>query len=421
MSLLPPPGPGGRAPDRLLGVPRLVPPPPRIRRQVPDSEIAGETASALLYMIATGSATNRADLARTLGLPPSTITGKIAQLLRAGLVEERGSGDPTGGRRPRVLHLRDDAGVMLAADLGRSHARLALLSMSGTIVDARTIPIDIGAGPHGVLALVAAALRVLVAGSGHPVVRGVGMCLPGPVDTARGMVESPASMPGWHRFDVVGWLADEFDAVAVVDNDANMMGLGEHATLDRRAAASRVRVGSMLFLKAGASVGCGIVINGHVYRGATALAGDIAHVRVAAAAGNPCNCGNSGCLETVVGAAGIVAGLRAAGAPVRDLPDAVRLAHDGDPRATTQLRQAGRTVGDTLAAVVNFFNPEVVVIGGMLSTVEPFVAAIRSQLYESCHPLATTALRIQQTEAGLDAGVLGIGQLCLRRALAQLY
>ncbi|RIJ60511.1 ROK family protein, partial [Clavibacter lycopersici] len=107
--------------------------------------------------------------------------------------------------------------------------------------------------------------------------------------------------------------------------------------------------------------------------------------------------------------------------PVRDLPDAVRLAHDGDARATTQLRQAGRTVGDTLAAVVNFFNPEVVVIGGMLSTVEPFVAAIRSQLYESCHPLATTTLRIQQSEAGVDAGVLGIGQLCLRRALAQLY
>lgn len=411
----------GRVPERLLGGGRLPPPPPRIRRQVPDSEIAGETASALLYMIATGSATNRADLARTLGLPPSTITGKITQLLRAGLVEERGSGDPTGGRRPRVLHLRDDAGVMLAADLGRSHARLALLSMSGTIVDARTIPIDIGAGPLGVLALVATALRALLAETGDPVVRGVGMCLPGPVDTARGMVESPASMPGWHRFDVVGWLADEFDAVAVVDNDANMMGLGEHATLDRRAAGSRVRVGSMLFLKAGASVGCGIVINGHVYRGATALAGDIAHVRVAAAAGIPCNCGNSGCLETVVGASGIVAGLRAAGAPVRDLPDAVRLAHDGDARATTQLRQAGRTVGDTLAAVVNFFNPEVVVIGGMLSTVEPFVAAIRSQLYESCHPLATTTLRIQQSEAGVDAGVLGIGQLCLRRALAQLY
>ncbi|MBC7725915.1 MAG: ROK family transcriptional regulator [Burkholderiaceae bacterium] len=391
-----------------------------MRRQKRDSELTGETASALLYMISTGSATNRADLARTLGLPPSTITGKINELLDASLVEEVGKGDPTGGRRPRILQLREDAGVMLAADLGRNHARLALLNMSGGILCTESIAISIGSGPEKVLGLVADALRALLATAGQPTVRGVGVCIPGPVDVAKGMVESPASMPGWHRFDVVDWLAAEFDTVAVVDNDANMMGLGEYAYLARQAQATSVKYKSMLYLKAGTSIGCGIVIDGHVYRGATALAGDIAHVRVAAAGERPCGCGNRGCLETVVGGAGIGDELRKAGVPVRDIFDIVRLAQDSDVRATTRTRAAGRLVGDTLAAIVNFFNPEVVVLGGLLSTVEPFVAAIRSQLYESCHPLATTSLRIQQSAAGIDAGVLGVGQLCLRKALSEL-
>ena len=395
-------------------------PPSRVRRPIGDSEITGEAASALLYMISTGSATNRADLARTLDLPPSTITGKINALLGAALVQEVGKGDPTGGRRPRVLQLREDAGVMLAADLGRNHARLALLNMSGGIVVTDSVPINISSGPEDVLTLVAAALRGLLETAGQPTLRGVGLCLPGPVDIARGMVESPASMPGWHRFDVVQWLAKEFDTVAVVDNDANMMALGEYTYLSRRAPETSVKYKEMLFLKAGTSVGCGIVISGHVYRGATALAGDIAHVRVSAAAERPCSCGNRGCLETVVGGSGIGEELRKAGSQVHDIFDIVRLAHDGDVQVTTQTRAAGRLVGETLAAIVNFFNPDVVVIGGMLSTVEPFVAAIRSQLYESCHPLATTSLRIQQSETGVDAGVLGVGQLCLRKALSQL-
>lgn len=99
--------------------------------------------------------------------------------------------------------------------------------------------------------------------------------------------------------------------------------------------------------------------------------------------------------------------------------DVVRLALDADPEATRAVRQAGRYLGQVLAANVNFFNPDAVYLGGILSTLEPFVAAVRSQLYEGCHPLVTQHLVIERTSLGADAGLAGAGQFALQRALAQ--
>ena len=111
------------------------------------------------------------------------------------------------------------------------------------------------------------------------------------------------------------------------------------------------------------------------------------------AADIPCSCGNTGCLETVASGAALVRILRERGADVSSTEDVVRLAADADPLATRTVRRAGDYLGQVLAANVNFFNPEAVYLGGMLSTLEPFVAAVRSQLYEGCHPLDHRAPR----------------------------
>ena len=173
-----------------------------------------------------------------------------------------------------------------------------------------------------------------------------------------------------------------------------------------------------MFLKAGAAIGCGLILQGQLYRGATGAAGDIAHVQVTAAGELPCACGNRGCLETVTSGNAIVAELAAAGLAVRDLNDVVRHSHSGDIRTTTRLRSAGKLLGQTLSTVVNFINPSLVVLGGGLSQAEPYIAAIKSQLYAGCHPLATKDLRIEDSLAGSQAGLLGAGQQCLRSVLA---
>ena len=98
--------------------------------------------------------------------------------------------------------------------------------------------------------------------------------------------------------------------------------------------------------------------------------------------------------------------------------DVVALVQRGDPIANQAVRRAGGYLGEVLSANVNFFNPDVIYLGGLLSTLEPFVAAVRSQLYESCHPLMTQHLSIERTILGADAGLVGAGLQGLAQALA---
>ncbi|MGQ7351543.1 ROK family protein [Quadrisphaera oryzae] len=395
-----------------------------------DAELAGGTSSAILRAVAGGAATDRAALARRLGLAPSTVTVKVGELIAAGVLVEAGAASATGGRPARVLRLTPDGGCILAAELGRHHARIALLDMSGSLVSSSDLALDVAAGPEPVLADLVAAWTDLRGAIPAEAVRAVGVALPGPVSSRSGAVDSPAAMPGWHRFGVGAHLSAELGLPAVVENDANAMALGECTALGAaeaapdddadEAAPPAGAPANLLFVKAGSSVGCGLVLDGRLYRGATALAGDLAHVVVGSTGDAPCNCGNRGCLDTVVGGSYILADLRSRGIDAREPRDIARLVGDGDAVATTRVRAAGRLLGQTLSAVVNFVNPDAVVLGGLISTLEPFVAAVRSQLYENCHPLATRDLRIAQSVAGADAGVLGVGQLALRQALTAL-
>ncbi|WP_284984150.1 ROK family transcriptional regulator [Arthrobacter sp. efr-133-TYG-118] len=388
-----------------------------MKRTGPRDIALTEYSSSILSMIASGRANSRADLARTLNLAPSTITIKVNELMEAGLISESGSGSATGGRRPTLLELVPDAGFILAADLGAHHLWVGRLNLSGNLLVSEIRTIDINDGPEVVLPQAAAMMRALSDPAVDPPLRGVGMSLPGPVNFALGALDSPSRMRGWHEFKVRNWLAEEFGTLAVVDNDANMMALGEHTLRQRESPDSKVRQNT-LFLKAGAAIGCGLIIDGQVYRGATGAAGDIAHVQIPAAGDAPCSCGNRGCLETVASGSAIIRDLAAVGIDAADVNDIVLQVNNGDPHTTTRVRTAGRILGQTLSIVVNFVNPDVVVLGGGLSQLEPYVAAVRSQLYESCHPLATKNIVIEASLAGSQAGLLGAGQLCLRTVLA---
>jgi len=369
-------------------------------------------AASILELIAAGQASTRTELATLLGAAPSTISLTVNQLVERGLLAERGTRSSAGGRPRKVLRVGGADEFALAADLGGRHARIGVVLPGGGPADLTTIPFAVEEGPEAALPALADALEELAVARGRRLLRGVGLSLPGPVDVARGTVTLPSRMPGWNRFRVDSWLEERFGVPVAVDNDANCMALGEHTVqpAERR---------QSITVKIGSAIGAGIIADGRLYRGANGAAGDITHVRIDAAGQTPCSCGNIGCLETVASGAALVRVLRELGADVRDTQDVVRLVFDGDPDATHAVRRAGRYLGQVLAANVNFFNPDAVYLGGILSTLEPLVAAVRSQLYEACHPLATEHLVIERASLGADAGLVGAGQLALQRALTR--
>ncbi|MFF0838018.1 MULTISPECIES: ROK family protein [unclassified Streptomyces] len=369
-------------------------------------------ATRVLELVASGQASSRAELAQLLGTAPSTISLTVAELVGRGLIAEEGTQSSTGGRPRRVLRAGSTDEYALAADVGGRHARIGVVLPGNGVHDVANVPFEIADGPEAALPRLAEHLESLAQQRGRDRLRGVGLSLPGPVDVAAGAVVLPSRMPGWNRFPVAAWLEERFGVPAVVDNDANCMAVGEQSV---RPAEHR----RAITVKIGSAIGAGVIIDGHLYRGATGAAGDITHIRIEGGADIPCSCGNTGCLETVASGAALVRILHERGVDVASTEDVVQLATDADPEATRAVRRAGDHLGRVLAANVNFFNPDAVYLGGILSTLEPFVAAVRSQLYESCHPLATEHLTIERALLGADAGLVGVGLFALQRALAR--
>ncbi|MGW5233015.1 ROK family protein [Streptomyces nodosus] len=396
---------------------------PRDRRTTKGVSLKGATpkgaaqkgttiAARVLELVASGQATSRAELAQLLGTAPSTISLTVAQLVERGLIAEEGTHSSTGGRPRRVLRAGSNDEYAVAADVGGRHARIGVVLPGGGVRDVANVPFEIADGPEAALPRLAEHLESLAERRGRDRLRGVGLSLPGPVDVAAGAVVQPSRMLGWNRFPAAAWLEERFGVPAVVDNDANCMAVGEQSVRPAEHQQS-------IMVKIGSAIGAGVIADGRLYRGARGAAGDITHIRIDSGADIPCSCGNTGCLETVASGAALVRILRERGLDVAGPEDVVRLVTDADPEATRAVRRAGDHLGRVLAANVNFFNPDAVYLGGILSTLEPFVAAVRSQLYESCHPLVTEHLTIERAMLGADAGLVGAGLFALRHALAR--
>jgi len=365
----------------------------------------------VLTLISAGSATTRSDLARLTGLARSTISQRVDALIERGLVEETESGESTGGRPPRQLRLHTEEHAFAGVDLGATHCRIALMDMTGVVLAQCEDPLLIAEGPERILAHVDERIDRLLAAAGRPraALRVIGIGVPGPVEFATGRPNNPPIMPGWNDYPI----PDYFPGVDVlVDNDVNVMALGEHRDVfpDAR---------HLLFVKVGTGIGCGIVANGKLHRGAQGSAGDIGHIRVSGYEESGCRCGNSACLEAVAGGAAVARRLTELGVPAETGADVVALVQAGNTQALRLVREAGRLIGGVLAGLVNFFNPEAIVIGGALSRVhEHLLAGIRETIYRRSLPLATNHLSIVPTRMGVDAAAVGAGILAIEHYLS---
>ncbi|WP_402463453.1 ROK family protein [Isoptericola aurantiacus] len=365
---------------------------------------APEELAPVLRLLRDGSPRTRAELARITGVSRSTMATRIDDLLALGLARPAGDAASTGGRPAATFSWAPDARLVAGVDLGATHARVLLADLAVRSLGQRVVPLCISEGPQPVLDRVVALVHELLAAAGRGAsdLVGVGVGLPGPVDHATGRPTKPPIMPGWDGADVVGALLPRLGgAPVIVDNDVNLMALGEHAT-------ALPDVGHLLYVKVATGIGSGIIAEGRIHRGAQGSAGDLGHVAVPGGDPEPCSCGNTGCLEAVAGAGAVARRLTAAGVEARTAADVVELVRHGDRRAAAAVREAGRAVGAVLAGCVSILNPSAIVIGGSLSGAgEHLMAGIREVVYARPLPLATQHLRVLPSSTGPLAGVLG--------------
>ncbi|TWG07515.1 ROK family transcriptional regulator [Saccharopolyspora dendranthemae] len=361
--------------------------------------------SVLTRLIASGTAESRAELVKRTGLARSTVNSHLDALISAGVLAERGA--LSGGGRGRPAHrlaLAPRAGVVLAADVGAHSSRLAVADLGQDLLAEQQVTLDITVGPEKALDVLTEHLRALLSSTGlsGDEVKALVMGLPGPVDPRMGMPVRPPIMPGWDGFPVGDTMAEKFDCTTSVDNDVNLMALGEARALPAEES-------PLLFLKIGTGIGGGIVsATGELHRGSDGAAGDIGHIRVPGADDVICQCGNVGCVEAVASAEAVLRGLRTEAGGPETTADLAQLLRDGDALATRRIRAAAATIGEVVAMLVHFYNPKRIVLGGLITSVgDDVLAGIRSVVYRRALPLATRHLSLANSALGRSAGVAG--------------
>ncbi len=378
------------------------------------SALGTSGASELFQLLRDGQPRTRAELATLTGLARSTIAARVETLMSLELISPVGDAASTGGRPSSQFALNPSARVVLAADLGASHATLAATDLAGTVLGEVHQAIDIASGPEAVLGWMVSAARDLLdqLGRPHHDLIAIGVGVPGPVQHSTGRPVNPPIMPGWDRFDVPGWVQQHLEVPVLVDNDVNIMALGERAFAWPNSE-------HLMFVKVATGIGAGVISGGLLQRGAQGIAGDIGHVQVARGAGVPCHCGNRGCLEALASGPAIARALRESGVDANSGRDVVELVKRGNLEAIQAVRQAGRDIGEVLTAAVSLINPSVIAIGGSMARAgEHLIAGVREVVYTRSMPLATEHLSIVQSSAAENAAVLGASMLAIHHALS---
>jgi glucokinase-like ROK family protein len=372
----------------------------------------------LLRLLRDEGALSRAELADRLQMPRPRLLAELERLVSLGYVAEAGPAASRGGRRSTLVeispHLR-----FAAVDLGASSIDVEVVNGRLEPVVAYAEEADIRSGPKAVLHRVNELLAKARADGAYERLHAIGIGVPGPVSFRDGVPVSPPIMPGWDRFPVREVLTRDHGCPAVVDNDVNIMAIGErHGGVARS-------VDDFLFVKIGTGIGCGIYLSGEVYRGTDGCAGDIGHIQVDAH-GPVCSCGNVGCLEALFSGAALAreatTAARSGASPAlaerlgaAGTVTAIDVAHGasgGDVTCIRLIRDGGRRVGAVLAGLVSFANPSMIVIGGGLAQLgHILLAEIRSVVYRRSLPLATGNLPVVLSELGSRAGVVGAAVL----------
>jgi glucokinase-like ROK family protein len=388
-----------------------------VKRTVAPAEDRLKGIVTVLDYVRNHGPSSRAALVHATGLSRAVVTQRIADLIGYGLLAEGDLGPSTGGRAPRLVRLRADAGHLLVADLGATSVDVAVADLSGAILAHVEERCDIAAGPEAVLARVEELFATAVGDIERPTgsLWGIGIGVPGPVEFDSGLPIAPPIMPGWDRYPVRERLA-RYDVPVWVDNDVNVMALGE-----RRAGIAQGH-DNVVFVKIGTGIGAGIIAKGKLHRGAQGCAGDVGHMQVTDDPAVVCRCGNVGCLEAIAGGGALGRDAESAAREGRsrflgplleqqgslEAQDVARGATHGDPTCVELLTNAGRLVGHMLASVVNFFNPSLVVVGGGVAGAgDLLLATIRETVYRRSLPLATRELVVKRSTLGNRAGVVG--------------
>ena len=387
-----------------------------------------QAESVIYNIVRSEGPINRTDVVSRTGFSKSTVSLQINKLIQRGLIREKPpEGDPAARRKLR-LEIIADAGYVAGVFLGIHKLSVSLFNLKMESVSEQAYHIESVIDPEETNHLIIEKLSDTLHAAKIDAARlwGIGMGFPFPVDYARGVPDSPPNLPFWNLFPLKSFYTERFQCPVVIDNDVNVMALGEGYS----GAAQEER--DFIFVKVGTGIGAALFLDGRVYRGAKGSAGDIGHIGIDGES-KLCHCGNIGCLETIAAGPAIAArGLQAAMtgespllAEILNMNDRITAedvgnsALKGDMFSIQIIQDSGRNIGMVLAKIVNFANPGIVVIGGGVAKAGSlFLSGIREAIVRRSTHLAAIDLNVRFSELGDRCGPMGAARLVIEEILS---
>ncbi len=312
---------------------------------------------------------------------------------------------------------------VLGLDVGGTKLAAGVVRGDGTVLSRVVEPSRVDEGPHAMVArhLEMGRKAADASGLGWDAIAAVGIACGGPLDPLRGVIQSPLSLPGWDDLPLTRMVSEALERPTVVDNDATLGALAEWWF-----GAGRSRgVRNLVYLTISTGVGGGLILDGRVYRGAAANAGELGHLTIDYR-GRPCACGRRGCVEAYCSGTNIAARAREALASgdasvlreaspltARDVADA---AAAGDPLARAIWDETTDMLGSAIANILDAFNPELVVLGGGVTRAgAQLLDPVRETGLRLAMPPARNAADVVLAELGDDLGIVSAAAVALER------
>jgi glucokinase len=294
----------------------------------------------------------------------------------------------------------------IGLDLGGTNLRAAAFSADGNLLDQVSRPTDVNSGREAMLTSMVDAINVLRRTYQGQDLLGVGIGVPGFIRLREGVILNSNNLKPLEDFPLRETISQRLGTPVLLENDANAAALGE-----KWQGAGR-DVNDLVMFTLGTGIGGGVIHHGQVIHGADGMAGELGHITVYPD-GNPCDCGNRGCLEKHASAMALVslAKLIRLGDDLTAV-DVAQFAYDGDPRAIAIFEGMGRALGIALATVINVFNyPLYLLSGGLLPAWNLFAPAMMAEAKFRSFSYRNSHTRIEQATLGNQAGLYGAGYL----------
>ncbi len=352
-------------------------------------------------MLRTPEGLTQAEIARATGLSPASVSNIVRELTEEGMASV--TLVRHNGRRARKVTLNPAAGLVAGVDFGNRHMRVAVADLAHNVLSEDYQTLSRGhKAADGIPRCEAAVRKVLeMVGKPHADLISVSVGLPGPIVANTGRLSSPTILPGWADVDVAAALRDALHVPVVVDNDAKLGALAESLWGSGRG------LSDFAYIKVSTGIGAGLVLNGHLYRGADGTAGEIGHTTIEEN-GPVCRCGNRGCLEVLAGVPALLELLRRSHGEDFAIDDMLRGSAAGDVGCRRVITDAGRHIGVAVANLCNLLSLQRIIIGGELALAgDLLISAITDSMSRRAISISARHTEVMVSTLGGRAGVLG--------------